>query len=206
MRVSHAIVDDMDVASADNIVIMRGVSWETYLRLDHDRAGDKWPRLAFLDGELEIVSPHGREHELRKTLIERFLEAFAEERGVSLNGFGNTAFLDEARRAGLEPDVCYYVGDGDPPREPPHLAIEIAITSGGIDKLEIYRRLGVGEVWFWAKNTLAIFALESAGYSQLTTSPLLPELDVETLALLIRTTNPLRQTEAVKAFRESLRR
>jgi Uma2 family endonuclease len=196
----------MHVASEDNVVVMHGVSWETYIQLDHDRGGDKWPRLAFLDGELEIMSPHVREHELRKTLLARFLEAFAEEEGISLNGFGNTTFLDEIRQAGLEPDVCYFIGDGDPPREPPHIALEVAITSGGVDKLEIYRRLGVREVWFWSDDALAIYELGPSGYSPVISSRQLPTLDVEELAILVRTTNPSRQTEAVKAFRVALRR
>ncbi|MEO6772700.1 MAG: Uma2 family endonuclease [Kofleriaceae bacterium] len=195
----------MHVAAQDNLVVMHGVSWETYMQLDHDRGGDKWPRLAFLDGELEIMSPHGRDHELRKTLLARFVEAFAEERGISLNGFGNTTFLDQIRQAGLEPDVCYYVGAGDPPRDPPHIALEVAITSGGIDKLEIYRRLGVSEVWFWIDETLAIYQLGHTGYAQATSSQLLPALDITTLATLVRTTNPSKQTEAVRAYREALR-
>ncbi|HEY6036665.1 MAG TPA: Uma2 family endonuclease, partial [Kofleriaceae bacterium] len=198
-------LDDMDVAARDHVVVMRGVSWETYLQIDHDRGGDKWPRLAFLDGELEIASPHGREHELRKTLMARFLEAFAEERGVSLNGFGNTTFADKARQAGLEPDVCYYVGDGDPPLDPPHLALEVAITSGGVDKLEIYRRFGVREVWFWKNDALVIYQLRADGYALAFASALLPALDIEAFSKLVRTTNPSRQTEAVRAYRTSLR-
>ncbi|MEG4506483.1 Uma2 family endonuclease [Microcoleus sp. F6_B4] len=31
----------------------------------------------------------------------------------------------------------------------PDLAIEVVFTSGGIDKLQLYKRLGIPEVWFW---------------------------------------------------------
>ncbi len=42
-------------------------------------------------------------------------------------------------------------------REAPDLAIEVIWTSGGIDKLESYRGLGVGEVWFWREGRMEVF-------------------------------------------------
>ena len=39
-------------------------------------------------------------------------------------------------------------------KEIPELAIEVVYTSGGIDILKIYRRLGVKEVWFLRMETL----------------------------------------------------
>src|SRR6185295_16941410 len=44
-------------------------------------------------------------------------------------------------------------------KEFPDLVLEIALTSGGVNKLELYRRLQVPEVWFWRMNTLEMFAL-----------------------------------------------
>ena len=46
-------------------------------------------------------------------------------------------------RRGVEPDECYCLGTL---AEIPDIAIEIALTSGGIDKLEVYRGLQVPEV------------------------------------------------------------
>ena len=42
-------------------------------------------------------------------------------------------------------DECYCLGELT---EIPDIALEIAITSGGIDKLSVYQGLGVTEVWF----------------------------------------------------------
>lgn len=36
-----------------------------------------------------------------------------------------------------------------PPKQGPDLAIEVIITSSGIDRLDLYQGLGVREVWFW---------------------------------------------------------
>jgi Uma2 family endonuclease len=53
----------------------------------------------------------------------------------------------------------------DPQR--PDLAIEVIWTSGGLDKREIYRALGVREVWFWRKGRLTVHALRPAGYEEI---------------------------------------
>ena len=54
----------------------------------------------------------------------------------------------------VEPDECYVFG---PPRKArrPDLTIEVIWTSGSIDKLEIYRKLTVGEVWIWRDGKLS---------------------------------------------------
>jgi Uma2 family endonuclease len=58
--------------------------------------------------------------------------------------YGAWTLKSPPNQSGLEPDECYLVGDQDKPT--PDLAIEVVWTSGGIDKLEIYGRLGIGEV------------------------------------------------------------
>lgn len=201
MRISHASVENMDAQLAGNVVLLRDVRWETYVRLQRDRGEHKWPRLAFLDGELEIMT-HSPAHELRKVLLARHLEAYAEERDIALNSFGNTTYRKRAKHAGLEPDVAYYIGEVD---SVPHLALEVVFTSGGVDKLEIYRRLGVREVWFWIDEALASFVLGSHGYAKHRASKLIPDLDVADLARRVLATDPSKQTETIRAYRKALR-
>ena len=55
------------------------------------------------------------------------------------------------KQAGAEPDKSWCIGQE---KEFPDLVLEIALTSGGINKLEIYRRFKVPEVWFWRRNKL----------------------------------------------------
>lgn len=45
-------------------------------------------RVAYLHGELELMSPSIK-HELLKKMLARLLEAYAEERGIELNGYGS---------------------------------------------------------------------------------------------------------------------
>ncbi len=184
--------------SGDQIVVLHGVSWAEYDALCREGIG---ARLSYLDGELEIVSP-GRRHEGWKKLLARLVEAHAEEAEISLNGFGSETFKRKLKKAGVEPDECYRIGDS----RLPAIAIEVVDTSGGIDKLEIYERLGIPEVWFWENEELRVYRLSRSGYRRLKRSVALRDLDLDEIASLVRDTDDVRQTEAVRAYRARLRR
>lgn len=83
---------------------------------------------------------------------------------------------DKTRR---EPDESYNLGTKKPI---PDLIVEITVTSGGINKLEIYKRLGVSEVWFWEDGFLSVYCLQDNEYTKVTKSALLPDLDLDLLA------------------------
>ena len=60
----------------------------------------------------------------------------------------------EELERGVEPDECWGFGPVRPDAEKPDLATEVVWTSGGIQEVEIYRKLGVREVWSWQKGRL----------------------------------------------------
>ena len=95
-----------------------------------------------------------------------------------------------------------YIVGPDQDKERPDLAIEVIWTSGSIDKLEIYRRLKVGEVWFWKDGVLSVHVLSQGRYQRAERSALLPALD---LALLCSFLDRRSATEAMRDFRDALR-
>lgn len=105
------------------------------------------------------------------------------------------------KQAGAEPDESWCL---DESKEFPDLVIEIALTSGGGRKLEVYWRFKEPEVWLWRRSGLAIFALDpdAESYQRVPRSRLLPKLDV---ALLERCVGIASWREARRLFRESLR-
>lgn len=111
------------------------------------------------------------------------------------------AYLEGTHRRGIEPDECYVVGEVTDP-DVPDLAIEVVWSSGGLDELDIYRRLRVREVWFWIDETLHLYGLRGNGYEPLARSEALPGLDHE---LLLRYVDFLSVTKAVKEYRAALR-
>lgn len=189
-------------SNRDQIVVLRGIPWEQYDGLCEARKDSPGPRMAYLDGTLEIISP-ARKHEFEKKLIARLVETYGEESELSLNGFGSETFRKKAEDAGLEPDECYCVG---PAKKFPDLAIEVIHTSGSVDKLEIYRRLKVGEVWFWQRGRFWVYALEGRRYALQDRSVVLPGVDLDELTKIVIATDESHQTEAVRAYRRALRR
>ena len=127
--------------SVDQRVVLRDVSWSEYETLLTVRGDEAGVRMAYLEGTLELMTP-SRDHLTLKKAFARLLEAYAEERQETMRG--------------VEPDECYSIG---PAGDVPDLAVEIVWTSGGLEKLDIYRRLGVREVWRWVDGTITIFAL-----------------------------------------------
>ncbi|WP_438007700.1 Uma2 family endonuclease [Sorangium sp. So ce321] len=178
--------------------VIHGVPWQTYVRL-RDELDTPSLRMTFCEGTLELMSP-SIDHEAAKTLIARLIELFALERDVPLHGYGSTTFRREAKARGLEPDECYCVGE--PLKEFPDIAIEVVLTSGGIDKLSVYSGLGVREVWFWERDAFQIHALRGEEYENIAASELLPDLDLVALARFVRWPD---QHAAAKAFRSWLR-
>lgn len=179
---------------------MHQVPWadyEGYLALRGERSA---PRIAYLDGTLELMSP-SKQHERFKSYIGRLIEAYALERGLELSPYGSWTLRNGPKEAGIEPDECYLVGS-DQERETPDLAVEVVWTSGGIDKLEIYRRLGVAEVWFWKDGALTIHALEGDRYEARARSRFFPGLDT---TLVLRCLDLPSVTQAVRTFVEALR-
>jgi Uma2 family endonuclease len=191
-----------DPAPADEQrIVLEGVTWQQYDALVALFI-NQFPalRMTYLEGTLELMTT-SPEHERLKKTIARLIEAFAEELDLDLNGYGSATFRQQAAARGLEPDECYCLGELD---EVPDIALEIVITSGGIDKLEVYKGLRVQEVWFWQNQQLSIYGLvdPDSGYKSLSRSQLLPQLDGALLASYVNRTS---QTQAVKAYRQVLR-
>lgn len=185
-------------ADVDQLVVMHGIDWRTYSAL-RELLDSPGIRLTFLEGALEIMSPSKR-HEHEKTTIARMIEVFALERDVPLRGYGSTTFKREARERGLEPDECYCLGHelGDAP----DVALEIVVTSGGINRLAVYRGLGVKEVWFFHEGKFQLFSLVGDNYQRIDASAVVRGLDFATMEELIKLPD---QHAAVKAFRDRLR-
>ena len=184
--------------SVDQRVILRDVSWSDYEALLAIRGENAGVRIAYVEGTLELMTP-SRDHEILKKKIARLLEAYAEELGIELEGYGSWTLERKDRKRGLEPDECYSIG---PAGDVPDLAIEVIWTSGGLDKLDIYRRLGVREVWRWQEGRIAMFALHGDRYDLLARSEVLPQVDIDLIRALLDLPT---QTAAVRELRARLR-
>ncbi|WP_394820473.1 Uma2 family endonuclease [Pendulispora albinea] len=185
-------------------VVLHGVPWWMYVALrDSLDSSGSGVRMTYLDGELELMSPSNL-HEEAKTIIARLIEIWAVEKMIDLRGFGSTTFRKEAKRGGLEPDECYKLGpiEGD---GVPDIAIEVNVSRSHLNKLEVYRRLGVSEVWGWESSTkeIVIHRATPEGYVQASASVVLADLDIALLARFVRPGE--NQTQLSIAYRDALR-
>jgi Uma2 family endonuclease len=189
-----------DGAEPEERVVICGVSWQRYLALDKALGDDRpVPRFYYLDGELEIMTT-SNEHERIKKWLGDFLGDYFLETGIEIVTRGQATMRQALKKAGAEPDDSWCIGEE---KKFPDLVLEIALTSGGVSKLEIYRRMKVPEVWFWRRNELEIFALreDGSGYDQLPKSRLLPQLDI---GLIERCMAMRSWQEARRAFRAGI--
>ncbi|MGF1479021.1 MAG: Uma2 family endonuclease [Cyanophyceae cyanobacterium] len=178
--------------------LISGVSWERYEAFLEELGDSAKYRVTYLDGVLELVSP-SRRHESNKSNIGSLLEDYFKEKRIRYFPLGSTTFRKEQRRGGSEPDESYCI---ETDKEFPDLAIEVIETSGSIDKLEVYKRLGVQEVWFFKNNQFELYHLRGESYEQIEHSEVLPDLDLAMLAQYAVSDDPL---EAALEFREKVR-
>jgi Uma2 family endonuclease len=178
---------------------LANVSWSLYegllIDFDHNFPG---LRVHYLEGKLELTLP-SRQHEMIKDNIGRLLGVYLEENRIRFYGLGSTTFKNEARQRGAEPDVSFCIGTH---KALPDIAIEVVLTSGGIDKLDIYQGLDVEEVWFWQENRFWVYSRQKQGDGLTERSQFLPNLDLKLLATYVNYPEPL---DAMLEYRQALR-
>jgi Uma2 family endonuclease len=184
--------------TGESRILLRRVAWSTYVML-RDEPADMHLRMTYLQGALEIMSP-GRRHEVSSKLIARLLELFCLERNIPLYGYRSETYRKKRKKRGLEPDECY-ARDHD--KVTPDVAIEVIVTSPLLDKLEVYRGLGILEVWVFQAGAFTIHRLRGDRHVTIAASEVFPEVDLARLAHYAAQPD---QHAALVAFRAELRR
>ena len=152
-------------------------SWQEFKAIQALMAEIPGLRISYLDGCVELMTI-GEPHENIKSVLAILLEVYFFEMQINFIPVGSATREDETKGASFEPDESYYIGKK---KEHPDLAIEVVITSGGINKLERYKRFNITEVWFWENNQLSLYQLRENNYESISRSTLLPNLDLDLL-------------------------
>ena len=178
-------------------ILIHELTWREFKAVEQliDRPGI---RLSFLEGVLEIRKMPGKKHETIKKRIAALLEMYLEFLGLDFTPTGSVTLESESERVKREADESYELSPG---KERPDLVIEVIVSSGGINKLEAYKRLKISKVWFWEDGQLSFYVLRNEGYEKVSQSQLLPNLNVPLLINCINLTN---HTQALREFRQEL--
>ncbi len=181
---------------AEGRALLRNVSWETYERLISEREERPAPRFFYDRGVLEIMSPY-IEHESLSRITGTLVGEIAIEMDTDIFDAGSTTYKREDLEGGFEPDGAFYFAEniqrvrgkkkldldaGDPV---PDIVIEVDITSFSLNKLPIYARLGVPEVWRHDGDRISILTLRGAEYTEVSESAFLPSVTGEILTKFV---------------------
>lgn len=86
-------------------------------------------------------------------------------------------------------------------------ANEVVFSSGGINKLEAYKRLKIKEVWFSEDGVLELYHLRGEGnefyYEKISSSEKVKGIDLD---LLLRCINVVNHVDAIKTFQQALQK
>jgi Uma2 family endonuclease len=200
------------VPTADQVTILRGVSWRTYDSLLADIGDARSPRLAFQKGTLELMSPSFW-HERLGAFLGLLVTQYARARGIRVVGARSMTMRREDLERGVEPDGSFFIAGAEKMRRkrefnpltdpPPDLVTEVDITSGSLDKFSIYQAFGVAEIWHYADpDGFSLFGLEETGYVKRDFSLSFPTLAAETIRQTLREFEENGESDALDLFDE----
>jgi Uma2 family endonuclease len=206
-----AVVLDVQQETREQRMVLQHISWETYERVLTDHLDASSPRFTYDEGTLEIMSP-SNEHEELKVTVAAVADILAEEWQIEFKGFGSTTFRRSDLKKGAEPDSCFYIQNVEKIRgkkgidlfvDPaPDLVIEIEITSPVVDKLPIYARLSVPEIWRYDGRSATILRLSEGRYEAAQESGVLPPLTQSVLTDFIEQSKVLTTLEWRRMVRQ----
>lgn len=172
-----------DPQLAEQRVVFHHFTWNGYQQIlqalnNHSRHS----RLTYDQNVLEITMPLER-HETANRLIELFIRILVTEMDLEIKTMGSTTLSFPGLQKSAEPDSCYYIQNQskvvgkevdltcDPP---PDLVVEIDITNTNIDKLQLYARMGVPELWRYNGRIWRIYQRQGSHYAEVEHSPTFP--------------------------------
>ncbi|MDA1048927.1 MAG: Uma2 family endonuclease [Planctomycetota bacterium] len=213
MIVAAPIVDSLKPLQQ---FVFNGLSWEQYEAL-LESLGERRLRHTFVEGRLEVVTP-SYEHESSKTLIGNLVAALCRVCRMPRQNAGSTTMKREDFERGLEPDECFFLGkdsaaamrgksqyyaDIDPP---PDLVVEVDVTASSKHRIEMYRLLGVQEVWRCRNYVVTFLGLTKDGrYRQIKRSRHFSFLSSDDLNRFIELRDEMDDTETELQFEDWVR-
>lgn len=202
------------ILQAEQRVLLQNISWQFFESLLVELGDNRSSRLSYYQGNLEIMTPLW-EHENPNRTIERLINTLTEELNLDIGLGGSVTLKLSEKKAGKEPDSCYYIQNEARVRgitkldltqtPPPDLAVEINITSSSLNQFDIYADLGVAELWRYDGEQIKFYQLENGEYIECDRSPTFPTLSPTKVDEFLAQCQTIGVTAAVRQFREWVR-
>lgn len=192
-------------------LLLPGVSWEEYERLQEEVGESPDLRIFYDEGKVEVMSILA-EHEEYADLILALMRELTRSLKLKLETRGSATLKRQLKARGAEPDGSCYIQNAeriigkrrldlgtDPP---PDIVIEIDLTNESTGKFPIYAALGVPEIWRYDSEQAFFYRLEDQGYVETATSATFPFLSSAVLGEFLEFGKSEGQDAAIEAFRE----
>src|ERR1700730_13945173 len=173
------------VSSPERLVILEGVTWDTYERLIAEHGERSGTRFTYDEGVLQIMVVSSR-HEKPNRILAFLVEVLAEEWGIDIESLGSMTCKRKDLQKGFEPDSCFYIQHADAVTgkeeidlkvdPPPDLTIEVDITRDSLNRFPIFAAVGIREVWRFDGTKVMFYQLESKRYVETPNSLAFPAL------------------------------
>lgn len=164
---------------AGQSILLENVTWETFETLLFELGNSRAAAIAYDRGIIEIMAPLP-EHEYYKEAIADLIKDLADVLEIDYETFGSTTWKRPDLLMGVEPDNCFYLQNEQLIRgklefdllqdPPPDLVLEVDITNKSLNRLPIYARLGVPEIWRYEQGQLKIYQLQNNVYVETSNS------------------------------------
>lgn len=199
----------IDIMAPGECQVLHNVSWDEYEELLDELGPGYAVRVAFTEGELEIMSPLYK-HEVYKDVLTMLVRILGKACKQRVQSAGSLTLKRKNLRRGAEPDTCFYLQNAaqilgqemidlryDPP---PDLVVEVDITSKSTSKMKTYAKLGVPEFWRYDGKRIRIYALLEGDYVERDNSLSFPIVSALDLVLFLKQSIEEGQDEAFEAF------
>jgi Uma2 family endonuclease len=203
------------VIVADDCVVLRQVSWDTYERLLADDEERRVPRITYDTGVLELVTP-SKPHEREAATITRIVDIVSANLGVPVQSTGATTYRRRDLSRGFEADASFYIQNEPRVRDrievnlsidpPPDLVLEMEMSRSAIDKLRLFASMGIPEVWRCDGTRFTIYILDGERYHESSTSRALSVLTAEILIRFLADSRTMLSPDWFHAVNEWARR
>lgn len=161
-------------------ILLYDVDWQTYSYFLKMLAESRTAKLTYDRGVLEIMSP-SVQHDGDSRFLVSLVGVLAEEWQLPFKPAGSTTMRRKPKQAGLEADECFWLANArrmagrrrlDLSRDPPpDLAIEVELSRRSkLNRMSLYARLGIPEVWRLGKKGLAFYQRDGKTYQLVPTS------------------------------------
>jgi Uma2 family endonuclease len=145
-------------------VVLPSITWEKFEQILSELPPDRQIRLTYHRGKLEMMTPVA-EHDRCQRLLDSLILVLADELDRPVEAIAPVLIESRELDIAIEPDACYYLllggrgGHGGtapttdrveihlPADSPPDLLVEVALTQTKLEKLPLYTRLAIPEVW-----------------------------------------------------------